>query len=49
MVGVVIDYTDTTITAWTLTANFEGFSHSLKEQSGKIKCVYIPNNSNLKI
>ena len=40
---IVVDYADTTMTTWNLTANCEGFSQMLKEQSGKnvLGCVYI--------
>ena len=46
---VVIDYADTTMTAQTLTANFEGLSQFLKEQSAEIKYLGVLTLSNSKI
>ena len=46
---MVIDYADTTMTAQTLTANFEGLSQFLKEQSAEIKYLGVLTLSNRKI
>ena len=44
-VGVVVDYTNMTMTTQTLSENFKGFSQILKEQSGKKKYADVFTNS----